>query len=81
VPKIRRKDLPPALFQHLLDRIQSRRISTDQLVLLARWLDAEPDVPESEWYRRFPGFTICGEGELIKTLLLPGQHPKGQRVE
>ena len=81
MPKIRRKDLPPALFQHLLDRIQTRRISADQLVLLARWLDTEPDVPEGEWYKHFPGLTICGEGELIKTFLLPGQHPKGQRVE
>jgi len=81
VPKIRRKDLPPALFQHLLDRIQNRRISADQLVLLARRLDSEPDVPEGEWYKRFPGLTICAEGELIKTFLLPGQHPKGKRVE
>jgi hypothetical protein len=24
--------------------------------------------------------TVCGEGELIKTFLLPGQHPKGQRI-
>jgi hypothetical protein len=24
--------------------------------------------------------TVCGEGELIKTLLLPGQAPKGHHV-
>ena len=24
--------------------------------------------------------TVCGEGELIKTFLLPGQAPKGKRV-
>jgi hypothetical protein len=23
---------------------------------------------------------VCGEGELIKTFLLPGQAPKGKRV-
>jgi len=23
---------------------------------------------------------VCGEGELIKTFLLPGQAPKGERV-
>jgi len=28
----------------------------------------------------FPGMTVCGEGELIKTLLLPGPAPKGTRV-
>jgi len=80
MPKIRRENIPPALFQHLLDRIQSRSISADQLAPFARWLDTEPEVPEGEWYKRFSGMTVCGEGELIKTFLLPGQHPKGTRV-
>jgi hypothetical protein len=80
VPKVRRQNLPPALFQHLLDRIQSRKIPATQLQLLAGWLDTEPDVPEGEWYRRFPGMTVCGEGELIKTFLLPAQAPKGKRI-
>jgi hypothetical protein len=80
MPKIRRENIPPALFQHLLDRIQSRKISANQLVLLARWLDTEPEVPAGPWYRRFPGMTVCGDGELIKTFLLPGQNPKGSRV-
>ena len=81
MPRIRRENLPPALFHHLLDRIQSRKIPPDQLVLLARWLDTEPQVPEGEWYKRFPEMTVCGEGELIKTFLLPGQHPKGKRID
>jgi hypothetical protein len=80
VPKVRRQNLPPALFQHLLDRIQSRKIPASQLELLAKWLDTEPDVPEGEWYKRFSAMTVCGEGELIKTFLLPGQAVKGQRV-
>ena len=80
MPKVRRQNIPPALFQHLLDRIQSRRISADQLTLLARWLDTEPEVPEGEWYKRFSRMTVCGDGELIKTFLLPGQQPKGKRV-
>jgi ribosomal protein S18 acetylase RimI-like enzyme len=80
VPKVRRQNLPPALLQHLLERIQSRRIPATQLALLATWLDTEPEVPEGEWYRRFSGMTVCGEGELIQTFLLPGQAPKGKRV-
>jgi hypothetical protein len=48
--------------------------------LLATWLDTEPEVPEGEWYKRFSGMTVCGEGELIKTFLLPGQAPKGKRI-
>jgi hypothetical protein len=80
VPRVRRQNVPPALFQHLLDRVQSRRIAASQLELLARWLDTEPEVPESQWYKRFSGMTVCGEAELIKTFLLPGQAPKGQHV-
>ena len=80
MPKVRRQNLPPALFQHLLDRIQSRKIPARQLELLAKWLDAEQDVPEGPWYKRFSGMTVCGEGELVKTLLLPGQPAKGQRL-
>jgi len=51
-----------------------------QLESLATWLDTEPDVPDGEWYKRFSGMTVCGEGELIKTFLLPGQAAKGKRV-
>lgn len=80
MPKIRRHNFPPAIFQHLLDRIQERRIPASQLELLARRLDTEPEVPEGEWYKRFSGMIVCGEGELIKTFLLPGQHPKGKRI-
>lgn len=81
MPRVRRANIPPALFQHLLDRIESRKIKAEQLALLARWLDTEPEVPEGEWYKRFSGMTVCGEGELIKTFLLPGQQPKGKRAE
>ena len=80
MPRVRRENVPPGLFQHLLDRVHSRRIPASQLELLAKWLDSEPEVPEVQWYKRFPGMTVCGEGELFKTFLLPGQTPKGQRV-
>ena len=80
MPKVRRQNVPPALFQHLLDRIMSRKIPGSQLESLAAWLDSEPEVPEGQWYKKFPGMTVCGEGELIKTFLLPGQAPKGRHI-
>lgn len=80
MPKVRRQNVPPALFQHLLDRIQSRKIPASQLELLAKWLDTEPEMPDDQWYKRFSGMTVCGEGEVVKTFLLAGQHAKGQRV-
>jgi hypothetical protein len=80
MPRVRRQNFPPALFQHLLDRVRSRKIPASQLALLAKWLDGEPEVPDGLWYKRFSGMTVCGAGEWIKTFLLPGQAPKGQRV-
>ena len=80
MPKVRRQNLPPALFRHLLERIQSRKVPATQLELHATWLDTEPDVPEGEWYKRFSAMTVCGERELIKTFLLPGQAAKGKRI-
>jgi len=80
VPRVRRQNVPPALLQHLLDRVQSRKIPASQLELLAKWLDIESEVPKGQWYKRFSGMTVCGEGELIKTFLVPGQAPKGQHI-
>jgi hypothetical protein len=64
----------------LLDRIEQRKMPAPQPELLARWLDTAPEVPEGEWFKRFSGMTVCGEGEFVKTSLLPGQRPKGERV-
>lgn len=78
MPSVRRQDVSPALFQHLLDRVQSGKIPASQLELLAKWLDGEPEVPVGQWYKQFSGTAVCGEGELIKTFPLAGQVSKGQ---
>lgn len=39
--RVRRQNVPPALFQRLLDRVQSRKIPPSRLELLAGWLDGE----------------------------------------
>ena len=79
--KIRRHQLPQPLLVHLLTRMRQRNISSEQIILLARWLDTEPEVPDGKWFRKFPGFTACGEGEFIKTFLLAGQAADGQEIE
>lgn len=80
MPKIRRRSLPPALLQHLLDRIHAREISAAQLGGFAQWLDTEPEVPTCRWFKRFNEMTVCGEGELVKTFLRAGQIPTGEEV-
>lgn len=80
MPKIRRTKLPPLLLNHLLDRARERKITSENLQGLYLWLATNPTVPSTLWFRRFPGFTLCGEGELVKTFLLPGQLPHGEEV-
>lgn len=80
MPKIRRHNLPRALYAHLLERIQQRQISGQQLRLMLRWMDPHPAVPEGEWFKRFPEMVVCGAGELIKTFLVPGQVPTGEEI-
>jgi hypothetical protein len=80
MPDVRRHGLPRAVFRHLLDRIQTREIPADQLGLLADWLDTKPVVPADRWFKRFPRMTVCGEGELVKTVLTKEQSPFGEEV-
>ncbi len=44
--------------EHLVDRIHTREIDADALQLFAAWLNTAPEVPESSWYKRFPGMTV-----------------------
>jgi GNAT superfamily N-acetyltransferase len=80
MPRIRRQGLPPHLLDHLLDRASERNISAEQFKLMADWLRAEPEAPEGKWFKKFPGLIVCGEGELIKTFLQPGQIAAGEEI-
>jgi hypothetical protein len=80
MPRIQRERIPDALMAHLVRRIRDREISTVQLGLFSRWLDTDPEVPEGQWFKRFPELIVCGEGALVKTFLRPGQVPVGAEV-
>ena len=80
MPRIQRERIPEALMAHLVKRVRQREISTAHLGLFARWLDADPEVPEGPWFKRFPEMIVCGEGALIKTFLRVGQVPAGEEV-
>jgi len=44
-------------------------------------MDTEPEVPSQKWFKKFAGFTVCGEGDLVKTFLTAGQAPEGQEIK
>jgi hypothetical protein len=81
MPKIRRRNLPQPLVDHLWHRVRDRQISAEQLTLLVNWIDTNPEVPAGPWFKRFPEIFVCGEGELIKTFLRVGQLPFGQELQ
>jgi hypothetical protein len=78
--RVRRENLPRALWAHLLGRMHQREISLQQLYLLSKWLESAPEVPNGPWFKRFPGMTVCGEGELVKTFLTAAQTPVGKEL-
>ena len=80
MPKIQWTDLPPALKDHLFERLRERAITAEDLYQLKLWRETEPEAPEGEWYKDFGSFKLCGEGKYPKTFLLRGQPAKGQQL-
>ena len=80
MPKIQWTDLPPALRDHLFERLRERKISAEDLYELKLWRESEPEAPDGEWYKDFGTFKICGLGHLPKTFLLEGQPAKGEKL-
>ena len=80
MPRIQWTKLPPALRQHLFDRLRERKITVDDLYRLKLWRDSEPEAPEGLGFKDFGSFEICGEGPYPSTFLLRGQASKGQEL-
>ena len=80
MPKIQWTNLPPAVREHLIDRLAERQITAEDLYQLKLWRESEPDAPDGPWFKDFGSFKLCGEGKLPKTFLLKGQPARGQAL-
>jgi hypothetical protein len=78
MPRIQWQDLPPAIRDHLFDRLRERKITAEDLYALKLWRESDPVAPDGPWYKDFGSFRICGEGQYPNTFLLKGQPAKGQ---
>ena len=67
------------LFRHLSEQAAARQISEEDLLAMAEWLASSPTVPEGDWFKRFEGMILCGQG-VPKTFLIAGQAPFGEEV-
>ena len=81
LPKIQFSDLPRGVWQHLLQRVDERRISVNDLVMLQRWVRTNPFAPEGDWYKDFGSFILGGSGRFPKTVLEKGMKPYGDPIE
>src|ERR1700736_2166614 len=58
---------------HLRDRVDKRQFLAPMALELDVWPKSRPQAPNLEetpegWHKCFDSFTICGEGECIKTV-------------
>ena len=81
MPKIQFSDLPRGVWQHLLQRVDERRVSVNDLLTLPTWVRTNPLAPEGDWYKDFGSFLLCGSGKLPKTVLEKGMKPFGDLIE
>ncbi len=81
LPKIRFSNLPRPVWEHILERVQARQISLQDLRTLQEWVNSFPSAPDGDWYKDFGSFMICGCGKLPKTVLAKGMQPFGSRIE
>jgi hypothetical protein len=72
--------LPPAVRNHLVERMRDRNISVQDLYQLRLWMESNPEVPVGRWYKDFGSFKLCGEGSYPKTFLLAGQVAVGRKL-
>ncbi len=81
MPKIESwANFPAAVREHLIERMRDRLITVEDLNRLRLWVETNPEVPETDWYKDFGSFKICGKGPYPKTFLLRGQAPKGDAL-
>ncbi len=72
--------IPPAIRDHLAERMHDRNIGLDDLNRLRVWLETRPNVPDGRWFKDFGSFKLCGDGKYPKTFLLAGQAATGEKL-
>ena len=76
---------PASIKQHLIERIRDRRFLPGMAEELGTWLQTRPLAPDlaespAGWHKNFSSFTVCGQGEFVKTLFTiyaPGRPRRG----
>jgi len=67
--------------EKLLDRIRTREISVDDLMLFHDWAQAAREYPDGEWCKDFGTFKAVGKGLELATFLSQDQPCWGRQLE
>jgi hypothetical protein len=70
-----------AKIEKLLDRIRTREISVDDLMLFHEWAQAKREYPNGEWCKDFGTFKVVAKAFELSTCLSQDQPCWGQRLE
>lgn len=81
MPTIQFSNLPRGVWQHLLQRVDERGVSVNDLLALQEWVKTGPVAPDGDWYKDFGSFVLCGTGRFPKTVLEKRMKPFGQPLE
>jgi len=67
--------------EKLLDRIRTREISVDDLMLFHEWAQAKREYPDGDRCKDFETFKVVGKSLELATFLSQDQPCWGQRLE
>lgn len=56
MPRIQWTDLPPALREHLIERVRERKLTAEDLYALKLRRETRPDAPDGPWFKDFGSF-------------------------
>jgi len=60
--------------------MKDRAISLTDLNQLRLWMASQSEVPETDWYKNFGSFKLCGREPYPATFLLRGQAAHGESL-
>ena len=77
---------PQGILDHLLKRIDERKLTKAQGAEIAAWLRTKPLVPDLNespdgWYKKFTTFTVPGEGQFMKSVFTPSMAARGVNLD
>src|SRR5579864_3142614 len=77
MPRIRWSGLPPALRDHLFDRLRERKITAADLYQLKAWRESNPDAPEGFGTRTSVRSQSVATENTRRPSCLRAKQPKG----